>query len=1091
MALHLLLFLAIFSWTLADVSAQFEANVYKYTGCIDDCSNSECPSGHRVYDNYWVQFGATDSYGQSYSMCGWAWQERCRCHGCSAGYFDSLTDCAACPIGSYTSSVASTSCSTCPSGQRTNAASAATGCVVCPAGKYALLDQCNDCTAGTYSSAESSTCSACSTGKYSQGGAASCTACTAGRYALDTRTPCADCSAGKYAEAEAALCTPCANGKYSGAAASSCDDCAAGTYAAGAASECTSCSAGTYSNTASTLCTPCSAGRYSSAAAATCSECPAGTYSLGATEACSNCPAGAYSTSSAAACFPCGSGTWSEPGSGSCTACAQGKYRLAQPDGCSDCPGGTYTSDVGRSSCSLCGVGRYAGTAATTCTDCTAGKYSTGAAETCSDCPGGKYSSSEAASSCSTCGRGEYSTGGASSCAACDDGKWSVGDSSSCYELADNFENCPVHPVSDHLVDNECNYLYQNDWKTVAEEGASPFGNTCGSLAMCQHESSATEDDYYIACAECADGLIPLGVNSGSESVRGACSSQGHYPVACVSPTSLATCPQEEDGLTARDHDCKYFYNGDWVEKDGGEQTPFTTCASYSVCDATYGSNGGMKNEFHIFCAACPDNYKSFMEDSGSDQPGTCGNLAAISSCYSANEFATCPSYATGGCTYLGPGTFGGSRSPEMTAPSSGVCKEYEIISKSTDSITGLISYDVACTECKDGLEAGDYFTHSTGRTLLGSCYDAPDAGSDQSSYKSCTADDAHGKTVKCNYLSSSGEDGAEQWSGVGYGENAPQNLYAGCTSFTLCSYATTETNTTMNFMCSACKPDHVSTYNTEAGVEGACSSSGTFPTKCVYTGVTTESPTAAPTPARTPSPTIAPTPTPTPPVNHVENTLIWMSNFVSAHFELFLGLLALVIILLGMGAYKCYHNDKYRDRYDSDGERGDSMWSFDARDVDRVMERQASQRTGATGGGASYRNGMSQELPLMNSGSRSVNSNHHRELQEEWVERMDPNGVKYFENTRTRRATWTDRREGGDGGLGVPEGPGSMSIRNAGSGSGSSRRGSAGVNQSRRGSAMNVSLSGVREDVASSTASSSNRFEWNDNPMRDEEGGG
>ena len=45
MALHLLLFLAIFSWTLADVSAQFEANVYKYTGCIDDCSNSECPSG--------------------------------------------------------------------------------------------------------------------------------------------------------------------------------------------------------------------------------------------------------------------------------------------------------------------------------------------------------------------------------------------------------------------------------------------------------------------------------------------------------------------------------------------------------------------------------------------------------------------------------------------------------------------------------------------------------------------------------------------------------------------------------------------------------------------------------------------------------------------------------------------------------------------------------------------------------------------------------------------------------------------------------------------------------------------------------------
>ena len=61
------------------------------------------------------------------------------------------------------------------------------------------------------------------------------------------------------------------------------------------------------------------------------------------------------------------------------------------------------------------------------------------------------------------------------------------------------------------------------------------------------------------------------------------------------------------------------------------------------------------------------------------------------------------------------------------------------------------------------------------------SCYDAPNAGSDQTSYKSCTADDQHGKTVKCNYLSNDGEDGAEQWAAVGYGENAPQNLYAGC----------------------------------------------------------------------------------------------------------------------------------------------------------------------------------------------------------------------------------------------------------------------------------------------------------------------
>ena len=142
-----------------------------------------------------------------------------------------------------------------------------------------------------------------------------------------------------------------------------------------------------------------------------------------------------------------------------------------------------------------------------------------------------------------------------------------------------------------------------------------------------------------------------------------------------------------------------------------------------------------------------------------------------------------------------------------------------------------------------------------------------------------------------------------------------------------MCSYATNETNTTMSFMCSACKPDHASTYNSEAGVQGVCTDVGSYATKCVYNGVTTESPTTAPTPAATPNPTSAPTPTPTPPVNHVENALIWISNFVSAHFELFLGLLALLIILMGMGVYKCYHNEKYRHRYDSDGERGDSMW--------------------------------------------------------------------------------------------------------------------------------------------------------------------
>ena len=90
----------------------------------------------------------------------------------------------------------------------------------------------------------------------------------------------------------------------------------------------------------------------------------------------------------------------------------------------------------------------------------------------------------------------------------------------------------------------------------------------------------------------------------------------------------------------------------------------------------------------------------------------------AISFCYTATEFNVCPG-GKSACTYLGPDGFGGARPADQTAPSSGVCNEYELISKST-STPGLTTYEIACTECKAGLEAGDFFTHSNGRILPG-----------------------------------------------------------------------------------------------------------------------------------------------------------------------------------------------------------------------------------------------------------------------------------------------------------------------------------------------------------------------------------
>lgn len=164
-------------------------------------------------------------------------------------------------------------------------------------------------------------------------------------------------------------------------------------------------------------------------------------------------------------------------------------------------------------------------------------------------------------------------------------------------------------------------------------------------------------------------------------------------------------------------------------------------------------------------------------------------------------------------------------------------------------------------------------------------------------------------------------------------------------------------------------------------------------------------------------------------------------------------------------------------------------MWSFDARDMDRVMDRQQSGRSANTHN--TLRAAGSQELPLMRGGRSGVSgltsSGVPDDDEEEWIERSDPSGKRYYEHSRTRRATWTDHRIKEDNSV-----EGSVSSQGSGMGSGGgggsgSRRGSA-INQSRRGSAMAVSLSGVQEDQESRSQAPS--FAWNENPMRDEEGG-
>ena len=406
-------------------------------------------------------------------------------------------------------------------------------------------------------------------------------------------TACTDCSAGAYSNDAASFCVPCANGKFSPGAASSCSDCDAGKYSTGGTEACTDCAAGRYADAGSTLCTPCAIGKFSPATAESCTNCDAGKYSLGEAASCDDCTAGLYSDVSSLTCQPCASGTFSATAAASCYACAVGKYRLMQTDGCADCSAGTYAATEGNAACSVCGPGEFSPAAAVTCTDCVPGTHSIGAASSCTDCSAGKYSDTPHTIDCSGCTRGTFSNASATACTDCPSGKYSPGDTSYCYDLAIDFEVCPVHVENSNVLENDCYYKYQGAYREKDEGEASPFGASCRELAKCRHEHTELSDKYYMVCMECAEGAMPLGLNTEAD---GSCEA-GRFPQFCINQSELGTCPSDP----LKDDDCHYFYQADWEEVGGGQTSPFgDSCATHTACNADFSET---KNEFWMICS--------------------------------------------------------------------------------------------------------------------------------------------------------------------------------------------------------------------------------------------------------------------------------------------------------------------------------------------------------------------------------------------------------------------------------------------------------------------------------------------------------
>ena len=164
---------------------------------------------------------------------------------------------------------------------------------------------------------------------------------------------------------------------------------------------------------------------------------------------------------------------------------------------------------------------------------------------------------------------------------------------------------------------------------------------------------------------------------------------------------------------------------------------------------------------------------------------------------------------------------------------------------------------------------------------------------------------------------------------------------------------------------------------------------------------------------------------------SQVDGFLTWLSKLAADHLEVFMLGIAALVIALGVCVYKCYERDKLKqlERWEEEG--GRSMWSFDMESITSAERgesfRETSIQPGGERGGRSSRSSRrtsgkfgrqsTQELPLMRNSSRMTGQQNYEEDDSEagaeaddWVERLDPNGKKFYEHKKTRRATWTDR---------------------------------------------------------------------------------
>lgn len=266
---------------------------------------------------------------------------------CDAGYFDydapitALSNCTACPAGSFKATRGSDACVSCPEGSTSPAA--ASSCdecrqnevevenqCVCDAGFQRVISDCEPCPSGMFKAdAGEYSCTACEEDTYS--GPAPSTACqpcpsNSDTNGLDTQFRCF-CEEGYepgavLGENDVLLsCTACDVGSFKSTGGNEvCVSCGNGSTTPSTASTVCECDVGFEGNASLGTCTFCPAGTSKGAIAdGQCVPCEPGTFAeLAGQPDCAICPRDKFSNASATECSPCGNFSNASEGSSRC-----------------------------------------------------------------------------------------------------------------------------------------------------------------------------------------------------------------------------------------------------------------------------------------------------------------------------------------------------------------------------------------------------------------------------------------------------------------------------------------------------------------------------------------------------------------------------------------------------------------------------------------------------------------------------------------------------------------------------------------------------------------------------------------------------